>query len=92
MAEVKKPGCWVLTSENNDYDQHGEYFRAAWHAKPSLEELIAFFRYDSGQPATVMSALEFLLHVQKGGGRQGTEDEWYNLRFVEFGKRFGGGD
>ncbi len=30
---------WILTEEYNDYDQHGEYFLAAFKEKPSLEEL-----------------------------------------------------
>lgn len=30
---------WILTSEHNDYNQHGEYFLAAFHTKPSITEL-----------------------------------------------------
>lgn len=34
---------WILTEEFNDYDQHGEYFRAAWNEKPTEEVLLNFF-------------------------------------------------
>lgn len=30
---------WILTSEYNDYDQHGEYFEAVFFDKPTAEEL-----------------------------------------------------
>lgn len=80
-------GVWVLTSEYNEYDQHGEYLECIWASKPSIEQLAKHFKMTSDQvPVNVMAALEFLLHIQKGGGRQNYEDHWYNLSFVEFGK------
>lgn len=30
---------WILTSEHNDYNQHGEYFLAAFAAKPTVANL-----------------------------------------------------
>lgn len=30
---------YILLSEHNDYNQHGEYFLAAFHTKPSITEL-----------------------------------------------------
>lgn len=33
---------WVLTSEVNDYDQHGDYFLAVFKNKPSKGVFIRF--------------------------------------------------
>lgn len=63
---------WVLTEEFNAYDQYGEYFRHAWTAKPSREQLIA----QDVSPHEVD-------HVLKGGGRIQHEDSWYHLREVK---------
>ncbi len=30
---------WILTSEYNDYDQHGEYFEGIWFSRPLIEQL-----------------------------------------------------
>jgi hypothetical protein len=30
---------WILTTEYNDYDQHGAYFVAWWPKKPTYEQL-----------------------------------------------------
>jgi hypothetical protein len=84
MADKK--GVWVLTIEHNEPYQHGAYFCAVWDKKPDTEQLAEFFGYKSGTPASVMKALQFVLHLEKGGGRQATENQWYNLEFVEFGK------
>lgn len=87
MTKEVKKGVWVLTSEHNDYDQHGEYFEAVFSDKPDIEKLAEYFSNPevyyqcSGGP---MGALRFLEHLRKGGGRVGTEDIWYNLDFVEF--------
>lgn len=89
MAKAdQKAGAWVLTSEYNSHDQYGEYFCAVWSTKPTVEDLAHFFKSNSGPHKSVMEALHFLLHLEKGGGRIGHEDEWYNLRFVEFGVSF----
>ena len=93
MSKNGTNGAWVLTYEHNDYDQHGEYFAAVWPAKPTVEQLVAYFGYDnpsSGTPS-VMGALAFILHLHGGGGRQGLEEMWYNLQFAEFGKKQDGG-
>ena len=37
---------WILTSEYNDYDQHGEYFEAAWLEKPTKEQLSKITQLD----------------------------------------------
>jgi hypothetical protein len=62
---------WILTEEFNDYNQHGEYFLAAFKEKPGVEKLMKF-----------MSERE-ANHVQNGGGRIDTEFQWFNLREEE---------
>ena len=81
---------WVLTEEFNDYDQHGEYLVAVFKDKPDVKTLASFLKIDEhtqfvGGP---MAALDFILHLESGGGRRGTEYNWYNLRQLEYGKRF----
>lgn len=75
---------WVLTSEYNDYDQHGEYFEAVFAKKPELEDLLKFFKKKKELPEWQgpLAVFEFLLHVQKGGGRMDDEHCWYNLQEV----------
>lgn len=80
-------GVWVLTREINAYEQDGEYFVAVWEKKPSLEQLAHHFGHvQGGQSGNVMKALAFLMHIEKGGGRQAVEGEWFNLRHVPFGE------
>ncbi|QDP50564.1 MAG: hypothetical protein Tp1125DCM00d2C21254131_5 [Prokaryotic dsDNA virus sp.] len=76
---------WVLTEEYNEYDQHGEYFVAVFAGKPSLKKLAEHFKMtdESAHYSDPMGAVDFLLHLQQGGGRQGTDDHWYNLEEVE---------
>ena len=57
---------FVLTKSCNDYDQHGEYFIAAWNTKPTIKQL----REIVGELAK---------HVLAGGGRIEWEYEWYHL-------------
>ena len=61
-------GVWILTSEYNDYDQHGEYFEGVWQDKPNAEQLM-----DKGV------AEPNLRHVLNGGGRIDSEYKWFNL-------------
>lgn len=77
-------GVWILTSEYNDHDQHGEYFEAAFENKPSLKELAEFFTSANNMPRNVMEAVAFLEHVLAGGGRQKNEQQWWNLSLVPF--------
>jgi hypothetical protein len=60
---------WILTEEYNQYDQYGEYYRAAFQNKPTVDQLMKFEMNE-----------QTALHVQKGGGRIDTEDQWYHLR------------
>ena len=75
MADKKPDTVYVLTFEVNDYDQHGEYFLAAFKGKPTIEIL-------SGVP-TLNYDVPSLEHLLKGGGRRGHEHVWYNLVEVE---------
>lgn len=82
-----KGSVWALTSEYNDYDQHGAYFEAVFSKKPTVEELVEFFTTDDKYKWHVskdpMSALKFILHVQNGGGRMDNEDSWLRLEEVK---------
>lgn len=77
-----KKYVWVLTYETNDYDQHGAYFVAVYESKPKIEQIIDVTGKKE-HPSTVAELLKFCLHVQNGGGRRGTEHDWYNLEMVE---------
>lgn len=61
---------WILTTEHNDYDQHGEYFVEVFKEYPTLDQLrFAGVEEDS------------LSHVKQGGGRTDKyEDQWWHLR------------
>ena len=60
---------WILTSEYNDYDQHGEYFIEVFKNKPTQAQLEAL-GMDAAEAA----------HVLSGAGRRGSEHQWYQLR------------
>ena len=64
---------WILTREINAYDQDGEYFVSAFSQKPTADQIEKICGYNE------LGAK----HVLNGGGRRGTEDEWYNLKTVE---------
>lgn len=85
---VKPNSCWVLTREHNEYDQFGNYFEAVWVSKPTIHQLADYFQTNGNGHAyfnNVMGAVAFLTRLlEEGGGRQGTEDVWYNLEEVEF--------
>ena len=79
-----KNNLWILTYEVNDYNQHGEYFRAAWTHKPTKEELakaiglLNSYRHEDmvAHEATVKTVDNLF---DKGGGRIDIEQEWYHL-------------
>jgi hypothetical protein len=78
-----KNTVWVLTSEYNDYDQHGAYFEAVFAKKPTVAQLADHFKMKENKGTSVMQALAFLTHLADGGGRQEYEHCWYNLEEVE---------
>lgn len=61
---------WILTREENLYDQEGEYFSSAWTNKPTREQLCRELSRSDG---------EWVDHLLKGGGRRGYAQTWYNL-------------
>ena len=63
---------WVLTREENQYDQFGEYFDAVFSTKPSVEQVM-----------THVGGKKTAEHVLMGGGRMSDEDTWYFLREVD---------
>jgi hypothetical protein len=60
---------WILTREENQYDQYGEYFDAVFFKFPSKVQLMC-----NGVPPHSVE------HVLAGGGRQGVENTWWNLQ------------
>ena len=82
---------WVLTRSINDYNQDGEYFETFWIKKPTVKELAAYFKGNQSTSSFIdpMAALDFLLHVESGGGRRDVEHEWYHLAQYEEGKSDG---
>ena len=70
---------WVVTSEYNAYDQHGDYFVAVFMKKPSFHELKAILPAETDVTIGKLS---------RGGGRQGWEDKWFYLVEAECGKLY----
>ena len=68
-----KNTVWQLTFEVNEYDQQGKYAWLIFKDKPTREKLQEF-HFDEGD-------IDHLLN--KGGGRQGSENTWYWLEEVE---------
>lgn len=66
---------FIITREENDYNQYGEYFEVAFTNKPTKKEIESL---DLGCDA------DHLLH---GGGRIENENTWFNLREVISGER-----
>jgi len=66
---------WVITAEINDYNQEGEYFVGVYKNKPTFQQLKELLNEDN---VTVGK-------LTRGGGRQSTENVWYNLKEVEEG-------
>ena len=60
---------WILTREENQYDQYGEYFEAVYSLKPTHQQLT-----EVGIPTN------HLRHVLNGGGRVNDENTWYHLK------------
>lgn len=66
---------WVLTSEHNDYDQHGEYFITVFKSKPCVVQISAIL----GEQVSI----DTCHHIVNGGGREKVENVWYYLREAE---------
>lgn len=74
---------WILTREENEYDQSGAYFEAAFEKQPSIQQLADYFNGKPGMPGTIMGAVAFLENLRQGGGRMAKENTWYNLEQVD---------
>ena len=70
-----KDYVWVLKSEYNDYDQHGEYFIAVFRELPTLKQLAK--ETETSLEYTLW--VEDMEHIQRGGGRKNSEYQWYIL-------------
>ena len=82
---------WVLTSSYNGYNRNGPVLETVFKTKPTLKELAEWFKFTSGGSySNPMGALDFLMHIQSGGGRQGFEDHWYELNEVKFDSKNNG--
>lgn len=71
MTTTAQTSVWVLTREENDYNQHGEYFEAVFAALPTKTQLQKYV----GESID----LDFLL---AGGGRKEQESTWFFLREI----------
>lgn len=73
---------WILTSEHNDYDQHGEYFLEVFKDKPTIEQLAVSLNMEINEFTS-----ETLSHILRGGGRRDKNFHdfynWYYLRETE---------
>ena len=65
---------WVLTREENQYDQYGEYFDAVFSKKPTVRQLMPHVGDSKTTAEHVLSS---------GGGRISDEDTWYFLREID---------
>lgn len=71
MTTTVQTSVWVLTREENEYDQHGEYFEAVFAALPTKTQLQKYVGMNE------LIDLDFLL---AGGGRKEQESTWFFLR------------
>jgi hypothetical protein len=77
---------WVITRKENQYDQMGSYFVAAFSKKPTKEILKAAIPKINSDQDDEWSSLDidddFPDHLLKGGGRRNGEPTWYYLEEV----------
>jgi hypothetical protein len=67
---------YILTREENQYDQFGEYFVDVFANKPTKEQLQHLFIPNEELEININ-------HLLEGGGRRNYEDTWYYLREKE---------
>lgn len=76
---------WIITSEYNDYDQHGSYFEEVYKDKPTPEQLKDFLL--SRGEIHVRNVSDYIEkrvnHLLNGGGRLDSEHVWYTLQEVK---------
>lgn len=76
------PQSYVLLSEYNEYDQHGSYFIAWFHQKPTIEEVCKAMQSDAAH-SELFDYMDLAKHVLAKGGRRGSEHVWYTLKQVQ---------
>lgn len=70
-SKAPKQEVWVLTTEYNDYDQHGAYFEAVWGTKPTLQQLSSYFaKTNEFHYRTPMEALAWLMQLHENGSAE----------------------
>jgi hypothetical protein len=69
---------WLLTSEYNDHDQHGQYFVAAFAKKPAIHDLVDHIGESYSSVTALVKAASLLL--EKGCSRIDTERCVFHLR------------
>lgn len=82
---------WILLTSYNEYDQCGEYFVAAFAQKPTeleLDQVINGERRMQGHSMTDAQG-ELPAWLLKGGGRRGTEHQWFDLIEIPYGAQYG---
>ena len=77
---------WVLTASYNDYDQHGDYFVAAFDKKPSRKDIedLKLTEVMNWEPAKS----DAINHILEGGGRRKCEQVWYDLVQYNIGSNY----
>ena len=70
---------WVVTTAVNEYDQCGDYLVCIFENKPTFKELKNVLPHESD--ATIGK-------LTRGGGRQGSEYQWYFLSELDSGKLY----
>ena len=74
---------WVIVQAFNAYDQHGDYFVAAFEDKPTVTQIQAL-----GSGLATRDVADHL--VSSGGGRRNSEYTWYLLHNVPVGGLYRG--
>ena len=72
---------WILTSEYNDFEKHGQYFITAFKDKPNYKQLSDILPYASNKTLNKLTI---------GGGREDDEYYWYNLFEITDGEASNG--
>jgi hypothetical protein len=67
----------IVTREENEHNQYGEYFVAVFTNKPTRDQL-----------CQLLLPEDTISHLLNGGGRIGVENTWYNLRVVKEGELY----
>lgn len=74
---------WIITREENQYDQYGEYFCCAFKEKPTYAQCLEFLINERFVDQSQSKKYKEMLveHLMSGGGRYSDSfDTWYWLR------------